>query len=148
MKLFGFTIGLAAASDFSAIIDEVNAANAGWTAGENFHEQTTVEDVKSWIGAWSNKDYDWPQVYPHDDLVGDIPATFDSRANWSDCSVIGKIRDQGGCGSCWAFGAAEAISDRICIASKVGQINSLDFYRLNFLFKGSNRRHVRRGRCP
>jgi cathepsin B len=134
MKLFGFTIGLAAASDFSAIIDEVNAANAGWTAGENFHEQTTLEDVQSWLGAWSNTDYDWPQVYPHDDLVGDIPATFDSRANWSDCSVIGKIRDQGGCGSCWAFGAAEAISDRICIASKVGQINSLDFYRLNLFF--------------
>lgn len=118
MKLFGFTIGIAAASDFSAIIDEVNTANAGWTAGENFHEQTTLEDVRSWLGAWSNKDYDWPQVYPHDDLVGDIPATFDSRSNWSDCSVIGKIRDQGGCGSCWAFGAAEAISDRICIASK------------------------------
>lgn len=42
-----------------------------------------------------------------------IPAEFDARKQWGAC--IGAIRDQGSCGSCWAFGASEALSDRVCI---------------------------------
>jgi len=44
----------------------------------------------------------------------DLPAEFDSAKNWPTCDTINMIRDQSACGSCWAFGAAEAISDRYC----------------------------------
>eukprot|EP00466_Bigelowiella_natans_P012141 jgi/Bigna1/52333/estExt_Genewise1Plus.C_70098 len=48
----------------------------------------------------------------------DIPTEFDSETNWPECAkVIGDIRDQSNCGCCWAFGAAEAASDRLCIAT-------------------------------
>ena len=47
-----------------------------------------------------------------------IPESFDSRNNWPECSSIREIRDQGSCGSCWAFGAVEAMSDRHCIFSE------------------------------
>jgi len=43
-----------------------------------------------------------------------LPDSFDSRTNWPNCPTIGMIRDQSACGTCWAFGAAEAISDRYC----------------------------------
>jgi len=47
----------------------------------------------------------------------DLPTNFDPRtdASWSDC--IHPIRDQQQCGSCWAFGASESFSDRVCIAT-------------------------------
>jgi len=48
----------------------------------------------------------------------DIPESFNSADNWPGCQSLKEIRDQSTCGSCWAFGAAEAMSDRICIASK------------------------------
>merc|ERR1712226_428119 len=48
----------------------------------------------------------------------DIPESFDSATNWPNCAeVIGDIRDQSNCGCCWAFAAAEAASDRLCIAT-------------------------------
>jgi cathepsin B len=43
-----------------------------------------------------------------------VPDTFDSRTQWPNCWTIKQIRDQSACGSCWAFGAVEAISDRYC----------------------------------
>ena len=49
-----------------------------------------------------------------------LPTAFDSRERWPGC--IHPIRDQGQCGSCWAFGTSEAFSDRLCIAS-AGRIN-------------------------
>lgn len=46
----------------------------------------------------------------------DLPKAFDAREQWPKC--IHEIRDQKQCGSCWAFAASEALSDRFCIASK------------------------------
>nr|XP_025668894.1 cathepsin B-like protease 2 [Arachis hypogaea] len=40
-----------------------------------------------------------------------LPKEFDTRTQWSQCSTIGTIIDQGHCGSCWAFGAVESLSD-------------------------------------
>lgn len=48
----------------------------------------------------------------------DLPMNFDARTKWPNC--IHQVRNQMKCGSCWAFGAAEAFSDRMCIASKEG----------------------------
>jgi len=55
-----------------------------------------------------------------------IPDDFDSETNWPECAkVIGDIRDQSNCGCCWAFAAASAASDRLCIATKAKVIAPL-----------------------
>jgi len=50
--------------------------------------------------------------------VGDLPDNFDGREQWgATCPSLKEVRDQAACGSCWAFGAVEAMTDRICIHS-------------------------------
>jgi cathepsin B len=52
------------------------------------------------------------------DPTFEAPDAFDSETHWPQCAkVIGDIRDQSACGCCWAFGAASAASDRLCIAT-------------------------------
>ena len=52
------------------------------------------------------------------EVRNDLPKEFDAAEEWPECPSLKEIRDQSTCGSCWAFGAAEAATDRLCIASK------------------------------
>ena len=54
-------------------------------------------------------------------VAADIPTRFDAREQWPQCG-INKIRDQGQCGSCWAFSSSEEFADRICIAKNSSEV--------------------------
>lgn len=98
------------------LVAHVNSIQSLWRAGHNPHfEGKTEQFVRGLLGVVKG-DFELPKRYITP--AENIPDSFDSRDAWPNCPSIKMIRDQGSCGSCWAFGAVEAISDRICVATK------------------------------
>lgn len=102
----------------AAIAQKVNSQNGTWKAVEptRFLELKESE-VKALMGTLMTDKDVLPDVTEVLDLQLDAPDTFDSATNWPGCESIREVRDQSNCGSCWAFGAVEAMSDRLCIQS-------------------------------
>ncbi|CAG5118286.1 unnamed protein product [Candidula unifasciata] len=94
-----------------------NLSGANWKAGRNFYPHE-LERAKRMCGVniAENMEYNKKHLGIKDIQVReDLPDTFDPRTKWTSCPSLSEIRDQSNCGSCWAFGAVEAITDRICI---------------------------------
>ena len=103
-----------------------NLLSSTWRAERNKFHDWSLKSFKRLLGVpLSSIDRSESKLKPkiHQVFLGDIPESFDARTQWPQCPSMQEIRDQGSCGSCWAFGAVEAISDRICIRSGFKQPN-------------------------
>jgi len=99
------------------LVHHINVvANTTWKASHDqgpFISRISIEEAKGLMGALKGGPKLPRKVFTQRKQV---PDSFDSRTNWPQCLTIQEIRDQSACGSCWAFGAVEAMSDRYCIA--------------------------------
>lgn len=112
---------LAAHALSDELIAEVNSDDASsWTAGRNaIFEGSTLKQAKVLMGTLQNTEaHTFPPHRPQNGGI-DVPSDFDWRtdARAANCPSLKEVRDQANCGSCWAFGSVEAMTDRICIAS-------------------------------
>jgi len=132
LVLFIFLHELYPGADCKALLDDtiITAVNsnpkATWVAGRNliFENMTLDYFVHHKLGgkltdelpAFISKQP--PPWRPEDlkKLSAGLPETFDPFSAWP-AGCVGAIRNQGNCGSCWAFSAVETLADRFCIWS-------------------------------
>lgn len=102
-----------------AFVDELNNQNGNtWTAelSPRFKD-LTLRESKVQMGTLLGGPIFGQQADAQRTRVA-VPDNFDWREQLgAKCPSIGEVRDQSTCGSCWAFGSVEAMTDRICIKS-------------------------------
>ena len=109
---------LNAGLSFSAEIDEIrraiNSRGAKWIAQENPISLLPKEERRKRLGAFE-------EAVPPEGIVNEsfyaplaVPSAFDWR-NISGNNFVTPIRNQGSCGSCWAFAATAALESKALI---------------------------------
>ena len=118
MKSYLFILLLTLASSLfdlekhQLIVEIVNSKKTTWKA-EVYHR-----DITPLLGAWTEPpENELPEKTTFKTADNELPESFDLREAYPQCETLREIRDQSKCGSCWAFGGAETMSDRLCIHS-------------------------------
>lgn len=104
-----------------SVIRKVNRAQSLWRAEHNEITRLPKEEARKLLGVDMEglRAYTWrAQEFTAAELAA-TPAVFDSRQQWPQCDTMRQIRNQKHCGSCWAFAAVEAMSDRECVFNQV-----------------------------
>merc|ERR1712137_1171361 len=102
-----------------ALIDQTNSANLGFTMGVNAFTYLSLDEFQQ---GWCGEDV----------VEEDLPAMVDSiedvevaaSQDWSQRSdIVNPVKNQGQCGSCWAFGANGALEMEYAL--KTGTLHNL-----------------------
>ncbi|HEX9157406.1 MAG TPA: C1 family peptidase, partial [Syntrophales bacterium] len=107
-----FTASLSLADEVSQVRAAIAAKQANWQAGENSMTQLSPAERRARLGL---KKPDMPigaemMVMAEPPIVG-APPSLDWRNNSGN--FVTPVRNQGGCGSCWAFATTAALESSV-----------------------------------
>jgi len=94
-----------------------------WVADtNNKFSGMSIDELRQYAGTYVTNFADG-EVEP---MSGAVPASFNpvTDAAWGQ-TCVHPIRNQGQCGSCWAFGLTESFSDRVCVATYTGTVENV-----------------------
>jgi cathepsin L len=97
-------------------IKELNASEEGVTFGHNFLSTWTYEEKQSLLG------YNGPQELEGSNFTA-LPTASAETVDWRQSGAVNPVKNQGQCGSCWAFSAVAAMEGHYAI--RTGNLVSL-----------------------
>lgn len=121
-----------------------NSQNGAWKAGKTPFSDMSVDEFGCLFGGTPKPTEvaptlatEWPLQAEWERITAantTFPDWFDPRRRWHWCPTLSQIRDQGMCGSCWAHGVTEALSDRYCTMANI--TTSMSAHDVSFCCKG------------
>jgi C1A family cysteine protease len=95
------------------LIESHNSTNASYTLGHNFFSDMTVEERSKMLGRLPETQM---RKFAKAPVMLDDTALPDS-IDWRELGAVNPIRDQGQCGSCWAFSSVCSMEGAHAVAT-------------------------------
>jgi len=101
----------------TTLINEHNATESSYKLGYNQFSDWTQEEYEAILTLQSEGNH-----VATDDFDGTLHPLAASPKDWRNSGCVNAIKDQGQCGSCWAFSTQSAMESAHCI--KTGKLDS------------------------